>query len=82
MHGAIYVYFGVITYMCGGEGLYYKIREPITELVVKRRDKDSLLSFKGVADVKYRAAYISMVRKVRWIDAVAEEEVITSLLRP
>ena len=56
--------------MCGVEVLDFKVSNPTTELVVTRRDKASLLAIKGLADVKCRSTYISMVRQVRGIDAV------------
>ena len=43
-------------------GLSCKVINPITELVVTRHDEASLFAFKGVADVKLRAASIKMVR--------------------
>ena len=61
-HGATCVDFGVIMQVCGGEGLDIKVGDPITELVVTRRDEASLLAFKGVEDVKFRATSIAMFR--------------------
>ena len=61
-HSATCVYFVVITNVSGGEGLVCKVKNPITELVVMRRDDASLLSIKGVADVRCCATSITMVR--------------------
>ena len=61
MHGVTCVDFGIITLVRGGEGLYHKVRNPLTELIVMRRDEASLLAVKGVSDVKCCATYIEMV---------------------
>ena len=52
MHGATCVYFGVVTHVRWGEGLARKVGDPITEIVVTRRDEASLLAVKGVAYFK------------------------------
>ena len=49
-------------YVRGVEGLARKSGNPITELVVTRRDEASFLAVKGVADVKCRATSIAMIR--------------------
>ena len=46
------VYFGDVMHVRGGEGLARKVGNPITEIVVTRRDKASLLAVNGVSDGK------------------------------
>ena len=67
------VYFEVVAHMRGGEVLARNVGDPITELVVTCRDNYSLLAVEGVADVKYRATSIAMVRKSKGIGALAQE---------
>ena len=38
--------------MRGGEGLVLKVGDPITELIVTRRDKASRIAVEGMEDVK------------------------------
>ena len=66
--------------MRGGEGLARKVGNPITELVVTRRDKASLLAVNGVSDGKCRPTYIEMVRQVIRIYAIAQEDVFPQIL--
>ena len=61
-HDATCVDLGVITHLCGGEGLALKVGDPITDLVVTRRDETSPLVVKDVADVKFCAESIAMFR--------------------
>ena len=49
-------------YVRGVEGLARKFGNPITELVVTRRDEASFLAVKAVTDVKFRATSIATVR--------------------
>ena len=58
MHGATCVYFGVVMHRHGDEGLAFKVGDPITYIVMTRRDEALLLAVKGVADIKYRATSI------------------------
>ena len=60
-YGTTCVYFGVVTYVCGVEGLAQKVAKPITKLVVTRRDEPPLLAVKGVVDVKCCDTFIAMV---------------------
>ena len=60
VHGATCVYFGVVTHVRGGEGLYRMVEDPIMDLVVTCRDEASILAVKGVADVKFCATSITM----------------------
>ena len=70
MHGATFVYFGVITHVRGVEVLDRKVGNSITELVVTCCDEDSLRAVKGVSDVKFRATPTTIFQKVRELNAV------------
>ena len=48
-HGATLVYEGVVVYVIGGECPARQIRDPVTELIVTRRDKAAPLAVEGVA---------------------------------
>ena len=50
LYGATCEDFGVVTHMRGGGGLYCNVGDPITELVVTRRDEASLFVVQGVTD--------------------------------
>ena len=82
MHGTTCVYFGVITHVWGGESLARKVGKPITELVVTLRCEPPLLAVEGVTDGKFHSTFIAIVRQVRWIDVVAQEDRIPPLLNP
>ena len=62
MHGAACVDFGVVTHVCGDECLDFKVGDPITDLVLMRRDKAPLIEGKGMEHVKCRAKSIETVR--------------------
>ena len=49
-HGATLVNEGVVAYVRGGEGPARQIRDPVTELIMTRRDKDTPLAVEGVAN--------------------------------
>ena len=61
-YGKTYVNFGVVTHMCGGEGLACKVRNSITDLVATRRNEASLIAVEDVADVKLCAISITIFR--------------------
>ena len=61
-HVATCVDSRVVTYVRVGEGFACKVREPIMGIVVTRRGEAPLLVVEGMADIKYRATYITMVR--------------------
>ena len=61
-HVANCVDFGVLVHVRWGEGLARKVGNTITELVMTRRDKASILAVKGVVDVKWRATSITVIR--------------------
>ena len=71
-HGATCVYVGVITHMHEGEGLACNVGDPITDIVVTRRDEASLLAVEGMVDGKCRTVSIEKFQKVRWIDAIVQ----------
>ena len=48
-HGATLINEGVVTHMRGGESPARQIRNPVTELIVTRRDEAAPLAVKGVA---------------------------------
>ena len=49
MHSPTCVYFGVVTHVRGGEDIACKVSDPVTELVVTRRDEAPLLAVEGLA---------------------------------
>ena len=64
-----------------GEGLALKAINLIMELVVIRHDEALLIAGEGMVDGKCHAASIAMVRKVRWLYSIEQEEGIPPLLR-
>ena len=58
----ICVDFGVAKHVSGGEGLASKVGNPIMDIIVMRWYKASLLAVNVVADFKFRAISIAMVR--------------------
>ena len=63
--------FGVVELVCGGEGLFYKVGNPITELVITRCDEAALFSVQGVADAEFCLTAVATGKQVKWIDAIA-----------
>ena len=80
LYDATCVDFGVVTHVCGGEGLSRKVGNPITELVATRRDEASLIAVKGTEDGKCRPTPVAMVRKVWWLYVISQEEGVPPLL--
>ena len=68
--------------MCGGEGLSYKVGDPIMDLVVICCDETTLLEVQGLADCEGRPKAITMGRLVGWLDTISQEEVFLPLLHP
>ena len=68
--------------MRGGESLTWKVGNPIMEIVVMCCDEASLLTAEGVEDRECCPTSVSMVRQVRGINTVAQEDGIPPLLRP
>ena len=60
LHGATLVYEGVIAYVRGGEGPAHQIRDPVTELIMTRRDKATPLAVEGVANGKLCVAAVAV----------------------
>ena len=50
LHRSTCEYFGVVAHVRGGEGLPYKVGDPITDLTVTRRNEAALFSVQGVVD--------------------------------
>ena len=75
-------YFGVVGHVRGGEGPSWKVGDPITEIVVTRRDEAALISVQGVEDCEVRPTSITMGQKVGWLDVIAKEEGVPPILRP
>ena len=65
--GATLVYEGVVAYVRGGECPARQIRDPVTELIVTRRDEATPLAFKGVADGEAGVAAVAVFREVWWL---------------
>ena len=81
LHGATLVYEGIIAYVRGGEFLARQICDPVTELIVTRRDKATPLSIKGVAYGDWGSAAVAVFREVWGIKAIAQEGGIFPFLR-
>ena len=73
-HGVTCEDFGVVTHVPGGEGLFCKVGNPITELIVTCRDEAALFAVQGVADKEVKPTAITMGRQVRWIDDIIQED--------
>ena len=80
-HGTTCKYFGVVAHVRRDEGLSCKVSNPITELVATRHDEAALLAVQGVVDCEGLPTAITMGRKVRCLDAIAQEEGVSPLLR-
>ena len=82
MHDTTCVYFGLSTHVRGGEGISRKVGDLVTELIGRRRGKESILAFEGMADRKCRPTPVAMVRQVSWLYSIVQEEGVSPLLRP
>ena len=82
MHGAICEHFRFIMHVRGSESLTYKVGYPITEIIVMCRDEAALLAVKGVANRECCPTASAMGRQIRWINGVAQEELIPPFLCP
>ena len=67
LHGATLVYEGVVAYVRGSENPALQIRDPVTELIVARRDEATPLAVEGVADGEFGVAAVVMFREVWWL---------------
>ena len=63
-HGATLVYEGVVAYVRGGGCPARQIRDPVTKLIVTRRDKATPLAVEGVADGEAGVAADAVLREV------------------
>ena len=52
LHGATCENCGVVVHVCGGEVLTCKSGDPITEIIVKRRDEADLIAVKGMVNIE------------------------------
>ena len=59
-HGTTLVNEGVVAYVRGGEGPARQIRDPVTELIMTRRDKATPLAVEGVANGKLCVAAVAV----------------------
>ena len=62
MNGATCVDFGVVTPVQECEGPAHKVGDSITDIIMIRRDKATLLAVEGVSDATLRATSIAMVQ--------------------
>ena len=67
--------------MSGGESPARQIRDPVTELIVTRRDEATPLAVKGVADGKPGVAAATVFGEVWGLEAIAQEGGISPFLR-
>ena len=81
LHGATPVYEGVVAYVRGGECPARQICNPITELIVTRRDEATPLAVEGVANGKPGVAAAVVFMEVWGIEAIAQEGGISPFLR-
>ena len=58
------------------------VDNPITDIIVTRRDDAVLFVVQGVVDREGRPTSVTMGRQVSYIDAVAQEEEIPPFLLP
>ena len=67
--------------MSRGEIFYRQVGNPITELVVMRRDKSAQLAVKGMEYGKSGVASVAVTREVWGIYTISQEEGISPFLR-
>ena len=79
-HGATLVYEEVLAYVRGGEGVARQIRDPVTELIVTRRDNATPLAVDGVVDGEAGLAAVTVFREVWGLEAIAHEGGISPFL--
>ena len=73
--------FEVFTHVCRGEGLFCKVKNTITEIIVTRLYVATIFLGHGVAYRDCRPTYVAMGQQVRWIYAISQEEGIPPFLR-
>ena len=69
-------------HMRGGEILTCKIDDPITDIVVTCHVEAALLAVKDVTNQEFCSTAVTMVRQVRGLDVIAQEEGNNLFLRP
>ena len=80
-HGANLIYEGVVAYVRGSESHACQIRDPVTELIVTRRDEATPLEVEGVATGKPGVAAVTVFGEVWGLEAIAQEGGILPFLR-
>ena len=68
--------------MGGGEGLASQVCYPVTDLVVARRDKAAFFAVKGVTDRELSLTPVTVLGKVRGLQAIPQKEGIAPFLGP
>ena len=63
-HSATLVNEGVVEYVRGGEGPARQIRDPVTELIMMRRDEATPLSVEGKTNGKFGVAAVAVFGEV------------------
>ena len=81
LHGANLVYEGIVAYVRGGEGLARQIHNPVTELIVTRRDKSTPRAIKGVEYRELGIVAVTVFGGVLGIEAIAQKGGISPFLR-
>ena len=80
-HGATLVNEGVVTHVRGGESPARQIRDPVTELIMTRRDEAIPLAVEGVTNIKFGVAAVTVFGEDWGLKAIAQEGGITPFLR-
>ena len=81
-YSATCTYFGVAAHVRWVEGLACKVGDPITELVVIRRNEAILLAVQVVADCEFRPTSITMGWQVCLVNSIVQDERFPPTLRP
>ena len=66
-HGATLVNEGVVAYVRGGEGPARQIRDPVTEIIMARRDEAAPLAIEGVTNGEFGVAAVAVFGEVWWL---------------
>ena len=82
IHGAIWIDEGVVAHVWGGESFACQFCYPVKDLIVMRRDKAALFTVKGVTYQKLGLAAVAVCREVWGLEAILQEEGVTSFLCP
>ena len=79
-HGATLVNEEVVAHVRGGESPARQIRDPVTELIMTRRDEATPLAVKGVANGKLGVAAVAVFGEVWGLEYIAQEGGISPFL--